>query len=176
MQYQIISADSLTTLKVIISNSCYYFEKVNDSGSYVYKSNTNFDKKGNFVRTSSLIHEVLGIKQDLDEICYGNIKDGPYLSYVSEKVSKIKVEIFKLPDEKTETRLFYRYTDADNYSVMYRSIEQFKDVPFLESVGISKLSEILTQQFEGDNKPLNIDDDEFFKKLVETCKNYYYLK
>ena len=176
MQYEIMSNDKLTTLKVVISPTCYYFEKFNDTKSYVYKSLTTFDKKGNFSRDCLLVHEILNNKQVLEEKCYGNIKDGPYLSCISEDVSKIKVEIFKLPDEKNGVRLFYKYTDANDYSVMYRSIEKFKDVPFLESIGMSKLSDILSEQFEGENKPLNIDDEMFFKKLVDTCKNYYFIK
>ena len=176
VQYEIMSNDKLTSLKIIISPTCYYFEKFNDSKSYIYKSLTNFDKKGNFLRVCSLVHEILNNKQILKEKCYGTIKDGSYFSSISEDVSKIKVEIFKLPDEKNGVRLFYKYTNDSDYSVMYRSIEKFKDVPFLETIGMNKLSEILSEQFEEDNKPLNIDDEKFFNKLLEACKNYYFIK
>lgn len=174
--YEIESYNGQMTLKVVLSDMFCQFEKENDCGTYKYKSVYNFDKLGNFVRKANLVHEIMFTKQDIDEICFGTSINGVYLTKTYEKVSNMNVEIFKLPDEKNNENLFYSYSVNDAEKFMCKATPEFKNVPYLEMIGMSELSTILTEQFSGSNAPLKIDDSAFFKQLLDASKQYYVVK
>lgn len=173
-KYVLSSYDKTLTLTIITSKSYFMFEKVNDTNTYYYKTEYYLDSLGNFVRKSELEHERLNKKQNITEYAVGTLESDLYIAKTEEKASSLKVLTFKLPGLKDKNEnVYFKYETAPDSIFMCRARIKFNKVPYLEVLGMNTLSTMLSEQFEDDEEPLRITDEEFFEKLFKTSNQHY---
>ena len=176
-RYSLSSYDKTLEMIVVFSSQYLSFEKLNDTGSYIYKCEYFIDSQGNFVRQCFLKQELLNKKQDIYELCEGSLEHGVYLSNTYEKNSGMKVECFKLPNiDKKDENVYFKYFVWPDSLYMCKTSPKFKDVPYLEVLGMNSLSNMLVEQFEGGEEPTKIEDGQFFDHLKSASKTYYFKK
>ena len=97
-----------------------------------------------------------------------------YIAKTEEKASNLKVLTFKLPGLKDKNEnVYFKYETAPDSIFMCRARIKFNKVPYLEVLGMNTLSTMLSEQFEDDEEPLRITDEEFFEKLFKTSNQHY---
>jgi hypothetical protein len=174
--YFVESYDRTRNLTIITSPSYLKIEKKTEDDSDYYLVEYVLDNKGNFVRNVVQKSFPLGKELFLKEKSDGTLGGGIFSTEITEKNEEMAFNSFKLPGNKKDKRedVFYSYKAKPDHFFMCKASARFKNVPVVNSLGISDLAEILSSQFE--EKFTIFEDEIFFKSLAKASKEYYFKK